>query len=73
MAQLYRAWPVIRLHIEANPRAPAAGAPKESPDEGLVFVTERGYAVNGSWLTKPFQALLDRAGLPKMRLHDFRH
>jgi hypothetical protein len=47
--------------------------PHEAPDEGLVFVTDRGYAVNGSWLTKHFQALLARAGLPKMRLHDLRH
>ncbi len=38
-----------------------------------MVVTERGYAVNGSWLTKHFQALLERAGLPKMRLHDLRH
>ena len=42
-------------------------------DEGLVFVTPRGFAVNGSWLTKHFQALLERAGLPRMRLHDLRH
>ncbi len=47
--------------------------PDEAPNEGLVFVTERGYAVNGSWLTKHFQTLLHRAGLPRMRLHDLRH
>jgi integrase len=40
---------------------------------GLVFVTERGYAVNGSWLTKHFQQLLKDAGLPRLRLHDLRH
>lgn len=27
-------------------------APHKTPANGLVFVTERGYAVNGSWLTK---------------------
>jgi integrase len=42
-------------------------------DDGLVFVTSRGLAVNGSWLTKHFQALLERAALPRMRLHDLRH
>jgi integrase len=47
--------------------------PDLSLDDGLVFVTPRGYAVNGSWLTKHFQALLERAGLPRMRLHDLRH
>lgn len=41
--------------------------------DGLVFVTERGYAVNGSWLTKHFQGLLEAAKLPPMRLHDLRH
>ena len=39
----------------------------------LVFVTERGLAVNGSWLTKHFQALLVHTGLPRVRLHDMRH
>ena len=29
--------------------------------------------MNGSWFTKHFQALLARAGLPRMRLHDMRH
>lgn len=42
-------------------------------DRGLLFVTPSGYAVNGSWLTKHFQALLAEAGLPRMRLHDLRH
>ena len=42
-------------------------------DDSLVFVTEEGLAVNGSWFTKHFQALLNRAGLPRMRLHDMRH
>src|SRR2546426_3130029 len=40
---------------------------------GSLFVTPRGLAVSGSWLTKHFQALLERAGLPRMRLHDLRH
>jgi integrase len=47
--------------------------PHKASTDGLVFVTVRGYAVNGSWLTKHFQALLQRAGLPRMRLHDLRH
>ena len=41
--------------------------------DSLVFVTGNGLAVNGSWFTKHFQALLRRAGLPTMRLHDMRH
>ena len=30
-----------------------------------MFVTEQGLAVNGSWLTKHFQAALAHAGLPR--------
>lgn len=48
----------------------AAGRPTE---DGLVFVTEAGWPVNGSWLTKHFQKLLEDAELPTMRLHDLRH
>jgi site-specific recombinase XerC len=39
----------------------------------LMFVSEAGFAVNGSAFTKHFQAVLARAGLPRMRLHDMRH
>ena len=42
-------------------------------EEGLVFVTPRGLPVSQSWLTQHFQDLLQRAELPKMRLHDLRH
>jgi site-specific recombinase XerD len=59
----------LRSHLERQQQE----RPDEAPSNGLVFVTERGYGVNGSWLTKHFQALLERAGLPRMRLHDLRH
>jgi integrase len=59
----------LRSHLERQQQE----RPDEAPTNGLVFVSERGYAVNGSWLTKHFQALLRRAGLPRMRLHDLRH
>jgi integrase len=38
----------------------------------LVFTTKRGLAVNGTVFTKHFQALLERAGLPRMTIHDLR-
>lgn len=65
---------IVRL-LEAHRRAQreervAAGLPTE---EGLVFVTERGYGVNASWLTRHLQALLEVAGLPGLRAHDLRH
>lgn len=59
----------LRTHLDQQ----RAERPDATPYDGLVFVTPRGYAVNGSWLTKHFQALLERAGLPRMRLHDLRH
>jgi hypothetical protein len=59
----------LRAHLDRQ----HGERPDAANDDGLVFVTPRGYAVNGSWLTKHFQALLDRAGLQRMRLHDLRH
>ncbi len=41
--------------------------------DSLVFVTENGLAISGSWFSKHFQSLLLRASLPTMRLHDMRH
>ena len=32
--------------------------------DSLVFMTEDGLAINGSWFAKHFQQLLHRAGLP---------
>jgi integrase-like protein len=62
---------VARLHSHLERQQQER--PDKTPANGLVFVTERRYAVNGSWLTKHFQALLERAGLPRIRLHDLRH
>jgi len=58
--------------LRAHRDGVGAERPDVRVDDGLVFVTPRGYAVNGSWLTKHFQALLERSGLPRMRLHDLR-
>ncbi|HCF99021.1 MAG TPA: hypothetical protein DEV93_00590 [Chloroflexi bacterium] len=42
-------------------------------DTGLVFTTPIGTPLDGSNVTKSFQKLLARAGLPKRRFHDLRH
>lgn len=47
-----------------------SGVPTE---EGLVFVTPSGWPVDGTWLTKHFQGLLEAAKLPVIRFHDLRH
>jgi integrase len=40
---------------------------------GLVFTGAHGQPLEGTSLTKRFQALLERVGLPRMRFHDLRH
>ncbi len=42
-------------------------------DHGLVFTSEHGLPLDGNTLTKRFQAMLKRIGLPRMRFHDLRH
>lgn len=65
--------PFIVERLQAHLDRQRTERPVAPLDGGLVFVTPRGYAVNGSWLTKHFQQLLERAGLSRMRLHDLRH
>lgn len=48
----------------------AAGVPTE---DGLVFLTERGRPVSGSWLSHDFSRRLARAGLPRAPFHSLRH
>jgi len=59
----------LRTHLERQD----AERPVVPFGDSLVFMTEGGLAINGSWFTKHFQSLLLRAGLPTMRLHDMRH
>lgn len=40
---------------------------------GLVFTGAHGLPLDGTALTKRFQAFLKSAGLPRMRFHDLRH
>ncbi|MBT9156282.1 MAG: Transposase [Firmicutes bacterium] len=42
-------------------------------DNGLVFCKEDGTFLNIQEFTKRFQRWLEKAGLPKVRLHDLRH
>ena len=41
--------------------------------DSLIFVTESGFGVNGTWFAKHFQSILQSHGLPRMRVHDLRH
>ncbi|MEZ5318423.1 MAG: site-specific integrase [Vicinamibacterales bacterium] len=42
-------------------------------DTGLVFVTRTGTPLESRNVTRTFQNLLKRAGLPRIRFHDLRH
>lgn len=42
-------------------------------DSGLVFCKEDGTPLDPNEFTRRFQRLLEKAGLPKVRLHDMRH
>src|SRR5438874_13504673 len=42
-------------------------------EAGLVFTTPIGTPLDGTAVTKGFHALLDKAGLPRIRFHDLRH
>jgi integrase len=42
-------------------------------ETGFVFTTAVGTPMDGSRVTREFQALLRRAGLPHMRFYDLRH
>lgn len=42
-------------------------------DNGFVFATTTGTALDGTNVTHRFQAALDRAGLRRWRFHDLRH
>jgi len=56
----------LRRHLDNDQR------PVTDLRGALVFVTQQGYAVNGSWLTKHYQALIAKAGLPHMTVNDLR-
>jgi integrase len=43
------------------------------PDHGLLFVYQDGRAPHPDTITARFNRLVDRASLPRIRLHDVRH
>lgn len=42
-------------------------------EQDLVFCTPTGGPLHGAYLTRSFQRILKRAGLPRQRFHDLRH
>jgi integrase len=46
---------------------------KGYPSHGLLMVNERGRPLHPDTITTRFNRLVDRAGVPRIRLHDVRH
>lgn len=65
--------PFVVERLIAHREAQRKERPVAALDGGLVFVTPRGYAVPGAWLTRHFQELLAKAGLPNLTMHAMRH
>ncbi len=62
----------LRDH-QARMQAERQAATEWRNDWNLVFVTETGAPINGTWLTHHFQYLLEQAGLPEIDYHGLRH
>ncbi len=66
----------LRAHRkrQAEEQLAALGAwPEDGPEAGLVFTDEVGRPLRPAWVSRRFQALADRAELPRIRLHNLRH
>ncbi|GAA2114381.1 hypothetical protein GCM10009802_13710 [Streptomyces synnematoformans] len=62
----------LREHRARQDDERAAAGP-DWRDAGLVFTTPTGGPLDPANLTRRFRALLDRAGLRRIRFHDLRH
>ncbi|RNH94194.1 site-specific integrase [Micromonospora aurantiaca] len=66
---------VLRAHRrrQLDHRAQAAENRKPWTDTGYVFTRTDGLPINPNYATTRFRKLVQRAGLPPVRLHDLRH
>lgn len=62
----------LRAHRARQLEERLAGGPDWNAHD-LVFISTTGTPLDGRNLTRRFQAVLERAGLPRMRFHDARH
>lgn len=63
---------LLRLHRSKQNLERLQAGPQWS-DQGFVFTQPNGDVVNPAYVTRHFQRLAARHGLPPMRLHDLRH
>ena len=73
-ASAYRTLPIphVTLEVLANHHEDEVGKGRGKPDD-LCFYNSEGRPVSQTYVQKRFKALLTRAGLPDIRLHDLRH
>jgi integrase len=66
---------VLRAHRrrQGDQRAQAAEADQPWTDTGYVFTRADGLPINPNYATTRFRKLVQRTGLPPVRLHDLRH
>ncbi|GIJ10579.1 tyrosine-type recombinase/integrase [Micromonospora andamanensis] len=66
---------ILRRHAERqrHHRTRRIGGGKVCHDSGYVFTNPDGLPVHPGYLTQRLRLLVDRAGLPPIRLHDLRH
>jgi integrase len=62
----------LRAYVEMVDDERAAWGPTY-PDHGLLFVYPDGRPLHPDTITARFNRIVDRAGLPRIRLHDVRH
>ena len=66
---------VLRAHRrrQLDQQAEAVGHRRPWTDTGYVFTRPDGQPINPNYATTRFRKLVQRAGLPPVRLHDLRH
>lgn len=62
----------LRAHRATQAQERLAAGPAWH-DHGLVFTWEDGRGPHPDWLSHEFVRLVERAALPRIRLHDVRH
>lgn len=65
--------PVVLNELRALRKADLARTVRPKVDQGLVFAAAEGSPLPNWWVTREFQAAVERAHLPKLRFHDLRH
>jgi integrase len=64
---------VLRAQRRSQAADRLAAGPAWNADEDYVFTDEVGVPVNPNSVSKRFDTIVRKSGLPRLRLHDLRH